>query len=396
MSPYQTGMIYIPGCNRLEEGDRLSSFFEELRRVQTEKNISLLIEITHQQEEEVSRYQIQQGQIHLIQTLQEDSPGDEKSLGNFLKWSQEYSAADPYILIIWNHGNPWNIQEFKSKPLYRTPFPYEAVARAIFLSTVRTILTQQELMETVYADQSASLRDFLDILELKKALQGSRIQLGILGLDGCPANLLEELHEIKEAVRFVIGPGDGEWKKSWIQSERLRVPMEQPNLSLEDSAGTWVKQLNESQGKSLSLLNLTHLDLVTQSLDRLALTLKTHLSQMYGFFSQVRREAQVFSNPNYVDLYDLATLLKKVENRDDLKEETERLLSSLNTLVFEDPKTKDTSDTRRVGIFFPENRRILTPYYQKLDFAETCSNWIEFINAYLEFVPTQEVKRARI
>lgn len=389
-------MIYIPGCNRLEEGDRLTSLFEELRRVQTEKNISLLIEITHQRKEEVSRYQIQQGQIHLIQTLQEDSPGDEKSLGNFLKWGQEYSAADHYILIIWNHGNPWNIQEFKSKPLYRTPFPYEAVARAIFFSTAKTILTQQELMETVYADQSASLRDFLDILELKKALQRSRIQLGILGLDGCPANLLEELHEIKEAVRFVIGSGNGEWKKSWIQGERLGIPMERPNLSLEDSVGTWVKQLSESRGKSLSLINLSHVDPVTQSLDRLALILKTHLSQMYGFFSQVRREVRVFSNPNYTDLYDLASLLKKAENQNDLKEEAEKLLTGINTLIFKGSKAKETSDTRSVGIFFPENRRILTPYYQKLGFAETCSNWIEFLKAYLEFVPTQQVRRARI
>lgn len=389
MSTHQTCMIYIPGCNRLEEGGRLTPLFEELQRVQTEKNISLFIEITHQREEEVSRYQVQRGQIHLIQTLQEDSPGDEKSLGNFLKWGQEYSAADHYILIIWNHGNPWNVQEFKSKPLHRTPFPYEAVARAIFFSTARTILTQQELMETVYADQSASLRDFLDILELKKALQRSRIQLGILGLDGWPANLLEELHEIKEAVRFVIGPGDGEWKKSWIQGERLGIPMEQPNLSLEDSVGTWVKQLSESQGKSLSLLNLSHVDPVTQSLDRLALILKTHLSQMYGFFSQVRREVRVFSNPNYTDLYDLATLLKKAENQNDLKEEAEKLLTGINTLIFKGSKAEDASDTRSVGIFFPENRRILTPYYQKLDFAETCSNWIEFLKAYLEFVPTQ-------
>lgn len=388
-------MIYIPGCNHLKEGDRLPSLFEELRRVQTEKNISLLIEITHQQEEEISRYRIQQGQIHLIQTLQEDSPGDEKSLGNFLRWSQEYSAADHYILIIWNHGNPWNIQGFKSKPLYRTPFPYEAVARAIFFSTAKTILTQQELMETVYTDRQASLRDFLDILELKKALQESGIRLGILGLDGCLPNLLEGVNEIKGAVHVVIGSGEEARKKPWVQGEIFEIPAKQPDLSLEDLVRAWVKQQQGSPGKELSLLNLSHLDPVVRSLDRLALILKTHLSQMYGFFSQVRREVQVFSNPNYVDLYDLATLLK-VENRDDLKEEAERLLSSLNTLVFETPKTKDTSDTRRVGIFFPENKRILTPYYQKLDFAETCPNWIEFLRAYLEFVPTQQVKRARI
>lgn len=396
MTTSQTYMIYIPGQNRLEEGNKLLSFVKELKKIQTEKNISILIEMTLRQEGEVNRYQIRQGQIHPISTLQESSSGDGEGLGNFLKWSQEHYPANHYILVIWNHGNPWNIQEFKSEPLYRIPFPYEVVARAIFLSTAKTILTQQELRETVYADRQASLRDFLDILELKKALQGSGIQLGILGLDGCLPNLLEGINEVKGAVHFVIGSEDGAWKKPWVQGEIFEIPAKQPDLSLEDLARTWIKQQRGPQGKKPSLLNLSHLDPVVRSLDRLARILKTHLFQMYGFFSQVRREVRVFSNPNYADLYDLATLLKKVENRDDLKEETEKLLIGINALVFEDSKTEDTFDTRRVGIFFPENKRILTPYYQKLDFAETCPNWIEFLKAYLEFVPTQHVQRARI
>jgi len=401
MSVRQTLVIYIPGHNDLERpeprGNLLTSFIEELERIQTQEDVHILIQLNSPQDGEVKRYRLSGGQVRCVQTLREEQRGQAESLGSLLWWGQERYPAERYLLVVWNHGNSWNIRGFPFKPLYRKPFPYAAVARAMFSSTVKTILGRRELAEVVYADPHVSLRDFLDAVELKKALEGLETRLEILSLDGCLVNLLEVAYQIKDAVHVLVGSEDVEPQKPWMQGKMFEKLSDQADLPPEDLAKAWVEMAHPAgePRKVLSALNLDGLGPVTESVDRLALILKTDLPSVYEILSGIRKQVQAFSNPNYIDLQDLAVLLKDVKDRADLKKESERLLASAGVPVLKSSKTEGAPNAQGIGIFYPENKRVLTPYYQKLDFALASSNWISFLKAYLDFTP-RGIRRARI
>jgi hypothetical protein len=404
----RTCFIYIPGHNSLEsessirEDNHLYSFVEELKKVRTGGNLSILIQVNHQQNREVARYQVLDGEIQCIQALQAIRVGEAESLKSFLKWGLEQYPAEHAILILWNHGHAWNIDEFPFEPPYRHLFPYKAVTRAVFLSTVKTILTQPELIEATSVDEHAGIRDFLDTLELEKALKGFSTPLEILSLDGCLPNLLETLYQIRDTIRFVVGLEDIDWQRSWMHGKLFEAMSDKPDLSPEDLIRTWISQYRETQkpGNVLSLIDLNHLPAVVDSVDNLAAVLKTRLSDKYDALSMIRGGVQGFSDPNHVDLYDLGTLLMSIENQSpDIKTRSEKLLTSVRSLVVEASNKDEKHPVNGICVFFPQNERVFTHAchaYQKLDFASASPNWIKFLAAYVTFKPSKRIQRIEI
>ncbi len=215
------------------------------------------------------------------ESLGEQDMGNPAVLSGFITWAADTYPADKYALVVWNHGNGWDSDDF----VKRTPPLYRAIS---------------------YDDTSGN---HLNALELRTALENgvagsSNIStINLIGMDACLMGMMEIAYEIRGCGLVMTGsektePGDG-WPYDTVLDALVTTPTMTPAQLGElvvDEYG--VSYLGE---ETQAAVDLTQMDTLAAELDTLAQTIVTEDSDWFAVY-KARYASSWFTYDTYRDL----------------------------------------------------------------------------------------------
>jgi len=289
-------------------------------------------------------------------------------LKNFIEESAEAYPADKLMVVIWSHGSGVDDADIynRKRELYFVP---------------------KEEIEEIAISYDDSAQDFLDNLELQKALDVD-VKIDILGFDACLMSMFEVAYQLREQSDVFVGSQYVEPPSGWDYPKILEA------LSLNKASHSMGKELVQLYGDyyerepydvTQSALRMECMEEVAKNLDAFAKALSVNIVSKkdlkYTFLS-----AQMFGQSDYIDLVDF---VKKVKSRLKLKAvecSANRLLKALDKMIIANHTVGyRMRDANGVSIYFPSEKRPFKEtfeMYEKLDFSKDYGNWIGLIKWY--------------
>lgn len=401
MTAKWTFLIFIAGDNDLEGAGY--SDLEEMKKFGSNNQIKVLVQFDNLREQATKRYLIEKKNIRHLQTLSETNTGDPVVLKNFIMWAMQQYPAEHYLVDIWNHGGGWEDlpEGFDYDSLRRVPINHRMkVRKSIFLSTVKEIITDKEQKRYIAVDVSA--RDYLDNQELKEALTLPTGKIDLVGFDACLMNMLEIAYQLKECVHFIVGSEETEPGTGWPYHKVLETLHSNPGISPRDLSHAIVQHYAEhypnDRNITQSALDVNQIESIALAVDDLGKVLTPQIPNIYNNLSGLRNQVQWFTNDNYVDLYDLANLIRDSMEQVSIKKAAENIMKSLSInsgkgFIVHNYRSNDLPYAYGVSIYFPRNQKTFAPNYDKLNFTKHYPNWYKFITAYIRYVPSRGRRR---
>lgn len=366
-------LIYMASDNDLD--NFANSDFETIKKSSFESDITIVVQYDRNEFidfPETSRVVLQRGEIIDDRTLGETNTGDPKILNQFIEESVEAYPAQRIILILWSHGSGVDDKD-----------PYQTDERKPYFVPVEEI-------EMIGFAKDDTARDFLDNLELKKALDVS-VKIDLLGFDACLMGMFEIAYQLRENIEVMVAsqhlePANG-WNYAKIlqELETSKNPMEMGRefIALHQSFHV------DSNEATQSALDTTTIDAVAKSLDHFAKLLREELKRTGGY-ARSRKDlyytlenSQFFSRTDYVDLIDFIHKVRDRLNFETLDAPIEELLALLDRFILANHTVGYfMNDAYGVSLYFPyENRPYNETFemYEKLDFSKNYPNWIKLI-----------------
>ncbi len=396
-----TMLAYLAGDNNLDSAG--VEDMAEMAAVGSTPNVDVVVQFDRAGEKAVTaRYHISKGgggEKDRVMVLPETNTGDPKVLIDFIAWGVQNYPAQHYLLVVWNHGSGWSEDNVyrhtgitrrdlsQPKDITRSP-----LRRALFSTTLEQVV-RPNIRGIAYDD---SARDFPDNAELKKCLQAAYAQTGgrkvdVLGFDACLMNMVEVGYQLKDSVAITVGSEETEPGAGWPYGLILNALAKKPSLTPVQLGQTIVQQyyqsyVNTSEAVTQSALNLARIDGLAEAVDRLADALKANLtaSGVQGAIGRVLRDCQRFYYPDYLDLYDMARLLRDYTAVPAIKTAAQGVMNVLRTsatkgvVVAQKHLGASVARARGISIYFPS--RVVSPFYSRLDYAG--HRWDEFLKAY--------------
>ncbi len=410
-----TVMVYMAGDNDLEEFGYAD--LAEMKMAGSTDDVNILVQFDCiGNDSETKRYYITKGgkpDKDVVQKLGETNTGDPKVLLDFVNWAGKNYPAKYYLLVLWNHGSGWDDENIylaarndlrlnvkrkhsvavtaRGKARGAVPSDqFRAITgrrfrRALFRTTIEKALQDRAI---AFDDQA---KDFLDNIETKKILKEStkllNQKLDILGMDACLMSMGEVVWQVRDSVGVTVGseeiePGQG-WPYDTIMTELVR----KPSMSPKELAGIIVKKYVASYGASSnvtqSAVDLAHSAELVNTIDRLARTLSTNMSnpQVRGALIDSRNQAQSYRTPEYIDLKDFCQLLMQNTTHADITAACQSVIAANDKAVISSNfKGSRVAHSNGVSIYFPT--RTISPLYAKLDFTRK-TRWDNLIKDYI-------------
>lgn len=388
-----TFMVFIAGDNDLEGAGY--NDIEEMKRVGSNANLNIVVQFDNMREEVVRRYYIKPGVAEVVQTLPETNTGDPQVLSDFISWAMTNYPAEHYLVDVWNHGTGWEDvpENYNYDNLRGGGKPNkEKLRSSIFFSTIKKVHEDEDNQRAIAIDVSA--RDFLDNQELQKALATVGRPIDVVGFDACLMNMLEVAYQLKGQAHYLVGSEELEPGPGWAYNKVLSILANAPDTSPRALAQQMVQKYAEAykgtRKVTQSALDAAQLTAVAEAVDCLGGALKKHLDDVYRSLPVIRTQVQGFDNINYVDLFDLAELMKKDCSVPDVKNAAERVAALVaedtdNRLVIENFHSEDIKFAHGISIYFPTQRDHFAPNYRQLDFIKDYPQWREFLETYVDY-----------
>lgn len=401
-----TFMVYLAGDNDLEKFGIKD--LNEMKAVGSDDNISIIAQFDRMSDQQTKRYYLTSHQSleeDCVATLPETNTGDPKALIDFVNWACNTYSAENYALVLWNHGSGWKDDDIYA--IAKARGWDEKIARGqvrslssrrrrppLFSTTVENIVEAAVERGILYDDSSA---DFLDSIELKKALQKSippkKEKFDLLGFDACLMSMLEVNYQIKGQGEVAVGsqanePGDG-----WPYDTILARLSARPEMDARALAKVIVEEYtafyrNNYPPLSItqSAINLEAVDSLGTALSTLGDTIRNDLQSetTFGLIHAVLRYVQRFDDPDYIDLKHFCQLL--VQNTPDskiggsAKQILEIYSQEDSMLLANDHHGPMVGNAMGISVYLPT--RSLSLLYKNLDFAKE-HQWDEFLHTFL-------------
>jgi len=398
-----TMLVYLAGDNNLDqEGIKDMA---EMAKVGSTPNVDVVVQFDRAGKKAVTaRYHVSKGggcvEKDRVMVLPETNTGDPQVLIDFIAWGVQNYPAQHYLLVLWNHGSGWSEDDvYRHTKITRRKLPqptiltYSPLRSALFSTTLEEMAGPGAGVGIAYDDAN---RDFLDNAELKKCLQAAYAQTGgrkvdVLGFDACLMNMIEVVYQLKDTVAIAVGSEETEPGAGWPYDLILSALAKKPSLTPVQLGQTIVKQyyqsyLNTTEAVTQSALNLARIDGLAAAVDVLADALKANLTtDVKKAIARMLRDCQRFYYPDYLDLYDLARLLKDYIAVPAIKTAAQGVMSALRTsaskgfVVANKRLGSSVARAKGISIYFPS--RAISPFYKNLDYA-TGHRWDDFLKAY--------------
>lgn len=414
-----TVLVYLAGDNNLDSAGVTD--LEEMKKVGSTAALNVVAQFDRAAAgRQTRRYCITKGgklDDDVVASLGETNTGDPKVLIDFVQWGLQNYPAHRYLLVVWNHGGGWDDTDVyrlargrvgasitrRGKVVERAP---EGDGVSVSLRRLRVISSRKFRRSLFRTTVEAAVRtraiayddnaqDFLDNLELKRALAAAKKTIGrnldVLGLDACLMSMAEVGYENRGTADFTVGseevePGDG-WPYDTILSDLAR----KPQMTARDLASTIVKRYLASypanSGVTQSACDLAQSTALREAVSGLGETLRSSLPDAItrAGLIQTRAQVQSYETRDYVDLRDLCELLlANCAGHRAITAQARTVLTVIKKYVIATgAKGATVANSHGVSIHFPNDpQQPLSPLYLKLDWAKD-SKWDEFLTAWL-------------
>ncbi|MFH0783927.1 MAG: clostripain-related cysteine peptidase [Pseudomonadota bacterium] len=412
-----TVMVYLAGDNNLDGPGIVD--LKEMKSVGSTEAVNIIAQFDREGNKgESRRYFLRKGgtlDADAVANLGETNTGDPKVLQEFIAWGMGEYPAERYMVVIWNHGAGWDdtnvyrmvrdglkmdvsrkagivakaagesqgvvanrhIRRITARPL----------SRALFGASIEMALKTRAI---AFDDQA---RDFIDNQELKKVLAAAKKKLkrkiDILGMDACLMNMAEVAYQVKGSVAFTVGsqevePGDG-WPYDKILAQLVKKPDMQPRELARLIVDDYLASYKAGDGVTQSALDLEKVDTIAGACDGLAKVLIENLpdKEVRAALLAARNQVQSFENPDYVDLVDLAQLIRQQITKAAIALACTGVIDAVSGgfVAKSGFKGSTMAHAQGVSIYFPVKG--ISPLYAKLDFAKKTA-WDELIRKFQE------------
>ena len=340
--------------------------------------------------------------------LGEVNMSDSDTLVNFVKWAVKSYPADKYVLILSDHGMGWPGGWSDSDPGPSGAQPDRNIPL------------------------SSATGDELFLMELDQALTDIQSQVGLdkfelIGMDACLMGHLEVLSALEPHARYAVVSQETEPSVGWAYSSFLQALNANPDMNGGELAQLIVKSYIEEdlritdpqaraefvgkgsggllggygqvsaeqlvqqmgQNSTLTAIDLAKLPELMAATDQLAYAM-TQLNQRG--VAQARSYVQSFTSvfgsnvpPSYLDLGNLAGLLRDNSTNADVDQAADRVLAALDQAVIAEKHGRGKPGAAGVSVYFPNSQlyenamtgpRSYTPVAQR--FAQN-SSWDDFL-----------------
>jgi len=354
------------------------------------------------QDDDLTRVRSQQ-----LAELGEVNMSDSDTLVDFVTWAIRSYPADKYVLILSDHGMGWPGGWSDADPGPGGAQPDRDIPL------------------------SSATGDELFLMELDKALGDIRAQVGLdkfelVGMDACLMGHLEVLSALEPHARYAVMSQETEPSVGWAYTSFLGALNDNPDMNGAELAQLIVKSYIEEdlritdaqaraefvgkgsgglfgggqvsaaqliqqlgQNSTLTAVDLQKLPELMASTDELAYAM-TQLNQKG--VAQARSYVQSFTSvfgsnvpPSYLDLGNLAGLLRDNSTNADVDQAADRVLAALDQAVIAEKHGRGKPGATGVSVYFPNSQlyqsamtgpRSYTPVAQR--FAQN-SSWDDFL-----------------
>ena len=330
----------------------------------------------------------------VVERLPETDSGDPKTLTKGLKWMQTYSQANHNVVVLWNHGSGFRVDRADETAVGTRP---RGKKGPLFNHGV----SGQSGRDVLIDDISGSSQDTVDLVNaISKAGFSESKKIDILGFDACLMNLIEIAYDMSRYANFMVGSEELEPGEGWPYAqdlEALNTPgIDAQALSKEfvDNYDKYYRNREDAWPVTQSAIDLSKVDQLAKSIDRLGKALKATLDKNYDgtmtLISKMREKVQMYAPSHdyddYVDCGDWASLCKKNIQDNNIKEAADEVLNNLRHAVIAN-KYQGTSVQYSQGVtmWFPENQHKYKQHKEKymlLSMTKEYKNWNEFLGAY--------------
>jgi hypothetical protein len=325
-----TWLVYMAGDNNLEgAGD---ADLQEMQQVGSTPKVNVLVQFDTE-EDQTTRYFVEQGNLKTVQTMPGVDCGDPKVLRDFVAWGADQYPAKHYLVDVWNHGGGWeNLPADYDYGALRATKPIagsklKRLKRAVFRTTIDKINAHPPRTRTIAIDCGS--HDYLDNQELHDALAGAlpgSQKIDILGCDACLMNMLEIAYEMQDTAAYMVGSEETEPGRGWPYADILGALAANPAMTPEALAkkiasfyGRWYRKNGDpvnDRSATQSALDLEAIEPVSAAVDALAAAMIGDLARSAGTISLSRDRTLKFEMPEYIDLVDFCDQLQqRVTNR---------------------------------------------------------------------------------
>ena len=248
-----TVFVYLCGTDLESDGGFATSDVQEMLYASTGSNVRFIVQTggTYYWQNElmpnnnISRYEISDGEITLIDEQPADSMGKSSTLADFLEWGVENCSAAKMGLILWNHGGG-------------------SISGVCF--------------DELYDSDSLSLSDLNSAIEQTAAAMTDKFEF--IGFDACLMGTVETANVLATYARYMYAseetePGYG-WDYTAIGSylgENPYADGAQLGKVVCDRFYSGCEEIGQESGATLSVTDLSKIDDVIISFNDFAKSL---------------------------------------------------------------------------------------------------------------------------
>ncbi|MCR4875259.1 MAG: hypothetical protein K5923_05970 [Clostridia bacterium] len=285
-------MVYFCGSDLESRNGRASDNIDELLSASIPSNTTVVIQTGGAQHWEkdginansIGRYEIKNGALSQLESLQNNSMGNKDTLQSFLEYCNTHYVNTKKALILWNHGGG---------PIQGCCF--------------------DEIFNN----------DSLDIGELSNAITGAQLaQLDFIGFDACLMGSFEVAYALKDYSKYMIASEESEPGRGWdykaIAESYGKDPLETTLNVAVDSYYAKCEKYSVEMNATLAAIDLSKMDSIAGAFEMLFSDFKRELNNI-GIWqiSNAASSAHTFGGrtiyekkTNIVDLYGFVDNLK--------------------------------------------------------------------------------------
>ena len=364
-----TVMVYMDGDNNLEQ--YAVDDLNEMEAVGSTEKVNIVVQFdrhpgydnTNGDWTNTKRYYVTKD-IHgydsvitssEITNMGEVNMGDPNELASFVNWAKTDYPADHYLLVLWDHGSGWK------------GFP----------QPLRGVCTDETDGDELSISEVAAA--------LKSVTCSGDCPLDIVGFDACFMGMVEVDYEILPFAHYRVGseeyePGDG-WDYVKVLTFLAANPSALPPVVSAKIVETYMNFYGYTGFETQSAVHLNPTSTVVEALDVFAL----HLAGAFQYQTEIQKArllTESFSDPDYIDLYHFAQLIRSLVPHRGIQKDALVLMGAINQAVIKEGHGAMNSNAHGMSIYFPaQSASYLSNYENDAELSEG-TFWDEFLNQY--------------
>jgi hypothetical protein len=293
--------------------------------------------------------------------LDEVNMGDPQTLVDFIDWGMKNYPADYFSVVVWDHGDGWPGDG--DGPFYGLAYDETSAGDTI---------SMPELRSAVITTTGGGVNT-IDLLGFNASL------MAMIEVD----TQLVPYVDVRVGSEDEVGPGD--WPYDTILSALVADSAMSPGDLGTEIVDDVYSDLGNDGTQSAVDLSTDYGTLITE-VDDFALALIDGISSHNFDIKTARENTQVFTDTDYIDLYDFAYQVNLEVTDATIDAAATAVMNAVNNVVIHEQHGASWPGANGISIYFPD---YLTSYNSTYDGDEGWleftgdTNWDEWLHLYL-------------